>query len=86
MPEQGIYADTHPADLMPWFRMKYSLSERKRRKSAEAEISPRVSDALIASMIIPPHYTFPAYIYSYFQFALWSSLRDINNLLNVPAH
>lgn len=80
MPEQGIYADTHPADLMQWFRMKYSLSERKGRKSAEAENSPHVSDALIASMIIPPHYTLPAHIYSCFQFALWSSLRDINNL------
>lgn len=25
MPERGIYADTHPADLMQWFWMKYSL-------------------------------------------------------------
>lgn len=80
MPEWRIYADTHPADLMQRFRVKYSLGERKRRKSAEAETGPRVSDALIASMIIPPHYTFPAHIYSCFQFALWSSLGDINNL------
>lgn len=80
MPERGIYADTRMADLMQWFRMKYSLSERKRRKSAEAETGPRVSDVLIASMIIPPHHTFLAYIYSCFQFALRSSLSDINNL------
>lgn len=79
MPEWGIYADTHPADLMQWFRMKYILGERKRRKSAEAEATPHVSDTLIASMIIPPHYTFPAHIYSCFQFALWSSLWGINN-------
>lgn len=63
MPERGIYADTRMADLMQWFRMKYSRSERKRRKSAEAETGPRVSDVLIASMIIPPHHTFLAYIY-----------------------
>lgn len=77
MPEQ---ADIRPADLMQWFRLKYRVSKRKRRKSAEAQTSPRVSDALIASTIISPRYTSRARIYSCFQFALWSSLRDINNL------
>lgn len=80
MPERGIYADTHPADLMQWVRVKYSLGGMKRRKSVKAETTPHVSDTLIASMIIPPHYTLPAHIYSCFQFALWSSLRGINNL------
>lgn len=69
-----------PADWMWCFRIKYSLGERKRRKSGEARLTLHVYDTLIASMIIPPHYGFPAHIYSCVQFSLCSSLWSINNL------
>lgn len=80
MQEQGIYADILQLIEYDVSGMKYSLGERKKRESAEAKLALHVYDTLIASMIIPPHYAFPARIYSCVQFSLCSSLCGINNL------